>query len=309
MALRLLLIPAFLFCRPTAYSWKADASTYGEHRNADVLNFVSQMLPFLIYPVGYGEQGKFIAAMYVGQDECLHDRTIQQYDRDLFGMDVSKDFRGASTDVPHMLFAEYLQFAYFGLYIIAFGVPLFLVLTRRNNPKAMDHAACTLLITSYICWICYLSYPVAGPLWCFEKPEAQNVGYYFAQLNLWLQAEGAAHGTATPSSHCAGSVGLWIVSMWYHKPLAIGLAFIAPALCFATFYLQYHYAFDAMIGTPMGIVLPFIAWRVCELMRDYLDLVSVPSLSSMEEREDCKPILKDVDRDVDCGYEAYQQEV
>jgi hypothetical protein len=58
---------------------------------------------------------------------------------------------------------------------------------------------------------------VSGPLWCFPRPNAADTGYFFSYVNAKVQDNGAAHGTATPSSHCASTVCLWILCMIFNR--------------------------------------------------------------------------------------------
>ncbi len=80
----------------------------------------------VLQSVGYGETGKFIAALHPSTqtDECQNDPIVQRYDEAVFGSQVSVSWRGASTATGHRLVAEYLQICYFGLYAVVVGVPL-----------------------------------------------------------------------------------------------------------------------------------------------------------------------------------------
>jgi membrane-associated phospholipid phosphatase len=92
---------------------------------------------------------------------------------------------------------------------------------------------------------------------------------------------GAAHGTATPSSHCAVTVALWLLSMHPRlgsRRLAVALAFCVPGLVVATVYLQYHYGFDALVGTLMGIVLAPLCVALTTLLARLCRLKRLPSV-------------------------------
>jgi len=140
----------------------------------------------------------------------------------------------------------------------------------RDPWYAFDLCICALLIASYSCWVIYFIHPVAGPLWCFPRPDPSDTGFFFSYVNAKVQDNGAAHGTATPSSHCASTVCLWILCMIFNRHMAITGAFFVPGLVWATFYLQYHYLIDAIAGTAMGIMLPFIAIKATDALRGFL---------------------------------------
>lgn len=140
----------------------------------------------------------------------------------------------------------------------------------RDPWYGFDVCLVALLVASYSCWVIYFIHPVSGPLWCFQRPDSADTGYFFSYVNAKVQDNGAAHGTATPSSHCASTVCLWILCMIFNRHMAITGAFFVPGLVWATFYLQYHYLIDAIAGTIMGIILPFLAIKITDALRGFL---------------------------------------
>lgn len=138
-----------------------------------------------------------------------------------------------------------------------------------DDHRALDIALTTLLVSSFSCWTFYMFYPVAGPLWCpkGEYPDANTMGWMFARLNLSLQKLGAAHGTATPSSHCSASIAMWIVAAIYNRRLAAVMTLWIPALVISTVYCQYHYAVDAISGVIIGLVIVPISLFVDRALR------------------------------------------
>jgi hypothetical protein len=161
----------------------------------------------------------------------------------------------------------------------------------EDDHIALDQALTCLLVASYCCWIFYLIYPAAGPLWCFYVPDAKDVGYFFAWLNLKLQGAGAAHGTATPSSHCCSCVSLWIITALHNLKLAALMTLYIPALVIATVYLQYHYGVDAVVGTIMGLVMPGLALLVDRMLRRLLGMRRGPISAWSNDKKEKKSLL------------------
>lgn len=157
----------------------------------------------------------------------------------------------------------------------------------------LEQALMTLLVGSFTCWIFYMSYPVAGPLWCLpSKPDPRKFGYVFSYINMWMQDTGAAHGTATPSSHCAATVGVWVICALYHRQLNILCFFIVPGLVVATVFCHYHYAVDAIAGSLYGCVLPLISVSICNKIRQKFKLRSFAIIDSSHPSINVFPATK-----------------
>lgn len=327
LLIRLFGIPIFLFLRPLWIMWSRPSNGKWLPLIHDLSTLVVIFLPAGMYPLGYMDVGMLIESIWsLGpHNECERDQEIMRIEEEWFGSQLAVTIHeSVGTSVGGLLFSEYLQFCYFGLFISFFVVHIGLYWSFRGRdyngryafgPRAKsggfvgygslgtdsvdehsgsdiedrnesqkyhgsydpeyEYALMSLLICSYSCWVVYLCYPVAGPLWCLPpKPKPVDYGYVFSYINLWLQDTGASHGTATPSSHCIATVGLWIVCILYHKPLAIACIFVIPGLLFATVYCHYHYAVDSVIGIGWGFFTPVLAIYGSRCIRQKLKLKS-----------------------------------
>jgi membrane-associated phospholipid phosphatase len=87
----------------------------------------------------------------------------------------------------------------------------------------------------------------------------------FYTLSTAVQQAGDSLGTACPSTHVAGSAAIAFVA-WRRFPRAAALACVADAvlIALATVYTQNHYAFDALTGFLVVLVLQCAAIPLLE---------------------------------------------
>eukprot|EP00128_Syssomonas_multiformis_P016290 Colp12_sorted_trinity150504_noHs@29740 len=214
------------------------------------LFFVLDWLPMLITIYLYNEQGKILENLYSADFE---DDAIKKIDCDMFGCNITvgigAELRG---DNPNRSLGEYLHFCYIFFFAEIF-ISFFCIYFWRPR-EHFDRLSTTAVFTYMACYAVYFFLPVEGPFWAYDKADPDQVGYFFSKLVHDTLKAGSSLGTATPSSHCAISVCIWVVTMLYHWPLAVTWIAIVPGLVFATIWCGFHYAFDSIIGVALGIV-------------------------------------------------------
>eukprot|EP00127_Corallochytrium_limacisporum_P000453 Clim_evm9s13 gene=Clim_evmTU9s13 len=222
--------------------------------NSNIFGYMLDMYPVLVCAYLYAEEGAIIRHMYTNDQVVYNDWQVKFADARLLGIDAYDGLGPVLRDyIPSKIFGEYMYFCYFMFYFIIGGTWLIIYFTR---PREMfDNTATSLVLVYLLCYVTYLIYPVKGPFWEYQPPNPDDVGYFFARLVNTIVSGESSQGTATPSSHCAVSMALWLCAILYHRPLAILYIFMVPGLVFATMWGGFHYAWDSIAGVALGCVV------------------------------------------------------
>jgi membrane-associated phospholipid phosphatase len=188
------------------------------------------LLPLLYLEIGLINQ--FVATGY-------HDDAILGLEHAVFSV--------PPHDVLHHLLpwrplAGYFEFGYLAYYALLpmLGVALYRAGRRREYREMLA----TVLATFYICFLCFVVFPVAGPWYA----RAHTNG-----LTDVLLTHGSSKGAAFPSSHVAVAMVLWLLAWRYDRRVFWIMAAIVPALIVGTVYGGYHYGIDALAGLGLAV--------------------------------------------------------
>lgn len=180
-----------------------------------------------------------------------HDSTVQGWEQRIFGAQPSRDWIRAA---PWPWLSWLLHAGYLSYYVILAGAPLLLWLSgRRDGARrvTLAMAACF-----YLCYAAFLVFPVAGPRYAFPRADNAATATAIARGVMRLLDNGAAWGTAFPSSHVAVSLTAAGAALREWRGPGLALMTAALLLTLGTVYGQFHYAVDAVAGTIMaGLVL------------------------------------------------------
>ncbi|KAL6055848.1 hypothetical protein QOT17_016470 [Balamuthia mandrillaris] len=254
--LRLVLIPTVCFLRyhfaqPTSFREKElirENGILGGRRlvfDVRILYFALDFYVAALFIYLYAECASLIQNNH---GSLRYDNEVIRMEKDIFaGMQPARDLR---LLIPGRALGEYLHFCYFAYYFIigaSVAVPYFFC-----PRESFDRTVSAMTLCFFTCYAFYLVYPVEGPYWRFDRPDPEEVSYFFVHVVRWVLV-GSSKGTAMPSGHCAISVVCWIASWAYHLRLALILAFLVPGLVTATVWCGFHYGLDAMAGVSWGI--------------------------------------------------------
>jgi membrane-associated phospholipid phosphatase len=215
--------------------------------------------PLAAFGLFYSEVGMLVKALHGG---VLHDAPVQRLEEAVFRSQPARDLH---TWWPWRPLGEYLHLGYFAYYVLTLAMAVVLWLSRPR--RAFDIALGTVALSYYICFTIFVLYPVAGPYHAFPHIDPAAVGYVLPRLVRSVLDRGSSVGAAFPSSHVAVAVTVWIMAMRYHRPLAVVLAFIVPALALGAIYGGYHYAIDALAGAVLAVLVSFAGARATEALR------------------------------------------
>jgi membrane-associated phospholipid phosphatase len=180
-----------------------------------------------------------------------HDAAVQAWEQRLFGAQPSRDWIRAA---PWPWLSWLLHAGYLSYYLILAGAPLVPWLSGRRDGARRVTLAMT--VSFYVCYAVFLVFPVAGPRYAFPRADNAATATAIARGVQRLLDNGAAWGTAFPSSHVAVSLTAAGAVLREWRGPGIVLMAAALVLTLGTVYGQFHYAVDALAGAlAAGIVL------------------------------------------------------
>lgn len=227
------------------------------------VDLIGGAYPILLAPAFYTQLG--IVTIDVG---VLHDPWVQRLEQALFGGQPSLTWHAR---MPNPVLSWILHLCYGGYYAFLVGPPLFLFF-RRKLP-AFERGAFIMTLGMYTCYVIFALFPVGGPRYVWGNATGSAAAVLPARIMRLLSDNGAALGTAFPSSHVVES---WcaVYALWRDaRPVALLLAPLALGLALGTVYGQFHYAVDALAGAALAVLL----WVLADYLRGRLAASSRPS--------------------------------
>ncbi len=205
---------------------------------------VRDWLPVAILPLLYAEIPRLNQLVSAG----YHDGLIQSIEHALFHAPPRIALRQM---LPWRPLIEYLHFSYFAYYLLLPILGGALYLRRRFREFRLVLA--TVLATFYVCYLCFIIFPVAGPWYHIPHPDMASLDLFFPALVHDVLVRGAAKGAAFPSSHVAVAVVIWLLAWRLARRVFWLLTAIVPALALGTVYGGFHYAVDSAAGVLVGV--------------------------------------------------------
>ena len=207
--------------------------------------FLADFYPLLAAVLLYTAIGVVNAAAGVS-----HDATVQRWEESLFGGQPSREWIRA---MPSRWLSWPLHAAYLSYYFILAGAPLGLLVSgRREGARRVTLA---MMVAFYSCYATFLVFPVAGPRYAFPLADNAATRTAIAQWTKRLLDDGAAWGTAFPSSHVAVALVAAGATLREWRKLGSVLMAAAVLLTLGTVYGQFHYAVDALAGAALAAVI------------------------------------------------------
>jgi membrane-associated phospholipid phosphatase len=216
-----------------------------------VAAFLGEFYPLLVVVGLYGAIG-----LVNGVAGVSHDARVQRWEEALFGGQPAASWIHAQ---PWPALSQLLHAGYLSYYFILAGAPLGLWL--RGQRDGAHRVLTVLMLTFYLCYAVFLLFPVAGPRYSFALAINPATQVAAAQATRRLLDEGAAWGTAFPSSHVAVSLAASGAAFLEWRPLGAVLLVLAFLLALGTVYGQFHYAIDAVAGALLGGAMVLVAAR------------------------------------------------
>ena len=206
------------------------------------------------------------------------DHVIAAWEQNLFGFQPALLF---SQAVPSHIFSELMDLGYASYYPM---IALVLLVYFFTCYKEFPRAAYIVLGAFFLYYVIFIFVPVVGPTFYYNavgvdqiaKGVFPDLGLYFNNHQDCLPSPGDVNGVfyhlvesakeagerptaAFPSSHVGCSTVLMLLA-WHSKKrwLLWVLLPLFVLLCFATVYIQAHYAIDAIAGLITGVLIYFL---------------------------------------------------
>ena len=215
------------------------------------------------------------------------DHVLATWEQKLFG------FQPALTFVQNWSspwISEPLTMGYESYYPLMVIVPLFYFFWRKEQFLR----ACFITLTSFfLFYVIFVFFPAGGPQYYYPAAGMDqiaqgifpNIGTYFQgdyeglpipgwkdglmyKTLLIGHAAGERPTAAFPSSHVGvTTVLLWLAWATRNRKLFFSLLPFGVLMFFATFYIQAHYAIDAIAGIVAGTMMYFLLKGVYSLLK------------------------------------------
>jgi len=213
------------------------------------------------------------------------DAFFAQAEQSLFGFQPALTF---CQNFASPFVSELLTLGYVSYYPMIAAVLLFYFFFRYER---FLRSAFIILASFFLFYIIFVLLPVAGPQFYFQavgtdviaQGQFPNLGDYFYRLpfeitnedqmlpipgwkdgffyRLLVEAHNAGERptAAFPSSHVGiTTVVLWLAHEARNRRLLFTMIPLAVLMFFATFYIQAHYAIDAIAGLVVGTIMYFL---------------------------------------------------
>lgn len=206
------------------------------------------------------------------------DHVFAAWEQNLFGFQPALLF---SQAIPSHIFSELMDLGYASYYPM---IALVLLVYFFTCYKEFPRAAYIVLGAFFLYYVIFIFVPVVGPTFYYNavgvdqiaKGVFPDLGLYFNNHQDCLPSPGDVNGVfyhlvesakeagerptaAFPSSHVGCSTVLMLLA-WHSKKrwLLWVLLPLFVLLCFATVYIQAHYAIDAIAGLITGVLIYFL---------------------------------------------------
>ena len=206
------------------------------------------------------------------------DHVFATWEQQLFGFQPALLF---SQKISNPVFSELLTLGYVSYYPLMVVVSVYYFLYRYNQ---FLRTSFIILASFFLFYVIFIFLPVAGPQYYYLAAGLDNIangvfpniGNYFETHTEALPAPGFQDGpfykllvmahnagerptAAFPSSHVGvTTVLLWLAWATGNRRFFWWLVPFGVLMFFATFYIQAHYAIDAIAGLFVGTIMYFL---------------------------------------------------
>jgi hypothetical protein len=146
---------------------------------------------------------------------------------------------------------EWMMFAYVIYLVIYPGLGALIYFRRGERP--LEDYLFTLAVTNVVCFLGFLVFPIAGPL--YHMRDAYSVplkGGFFTACGEYIRKNLHEIGGNLPSPHCAIATVMWMMACRYVRSAFYALTPVILSLYVSTFILRYHYLTDSIVGILAG---------------------------------------------------------
>lgn len=203
------------------------------------------------------------------------DHVFAGYEQQLFGCQPALWF---SQKICNPVFSEFMHLGYSSYFVLIALVTLYYFIYRYQE---FNRAAFIILTSFFVYYVIFILLPVTGPQYYYlaagvdqiVQGHFPDVGDYFNTHDealpipgwkdgFFYQCVASAHATgerptaAFPSSH-VGITTILLLLAWHarNRKLIYTILPFFVLMCFATVYIQAHYAIDVIAGWISAVVI------------------------------------------------------
>jgi membrane-associated phospholipid phosphatase len=148
---------------------------------------------------------------------------------------------------------EWMMFAY------VVYLPMFLTICtlihRMRGPLALEDYFFTLGLSTILCDLGFILFPVAGPIPHMGSQYTVPLhGYVWTWFGEAIRLHAHFIGGSIPSPHCANATVMWLMTYRYLRPSFWILLPVMLSLYISTVYGRYHYVTDSVAGVAVAFL-------------------------------------------------------
>jgi membrane-associated phospholipid phosphatase len=190
-------------------------------------------------------------------DRSWNDAAVLGFEQSVFGVQPTVWIQKLISPA----FTEWMMFAY------VMWLPLYPILCSvfyfKRGEKVMDDFIFALAVANLACALCFILFPVAGPLyWIAGQYTVPLKGYLFTAAGEFIRLHFQGIGSSLPSPHCACATVMWLSAYRHHRPTFFVISPLILSIYISSFYARYHYISDVILGIMAGatvwIAVPFL---------------------------------------------------
>ena len=219
-------------------------------------SFVAEWYPVMVMAGLYAAVGLLNTGAH--GPRVAFDGIVQRWELAVFGRQVAYDWIRA---MPSPSLSWFLHLSYLSYYFLVLAAPAGLWLLGRR--RAARQAIFAISLTFFTCYIAFLLFPVAGPLYAWPLPHNAATAVWPARAAHFLLERADAWGSAFPSSHVAASVVATLFAWRGSRRLGAVLAVPTVGIIFAVVYGQIHYGVDALGGLAVAVAAAAATPKLC----------------------------------------------
>jgi len=149
---------------------------------------------------------------------------------------------------------EWMMFNYV-LYVPLVPTIAFIVYKNTGRIKGEEYLLHIVLAYS-LCYLGFIVFPVASPLYYYPEMFTTSLdGGIFTNLGEWIRQTQHYAGGSLPSPHTAVGTVILITLYRYNRTIFKIFFPLILSLYISTVYGRYHYAWDAIAGILVGILV------------------------------------------------------
>ncbi|MFH1699845.1 MAG: phosphatase PAP2 family protein [Candidatus Zixiibacteriota bacterium] len=217
----------------------------GEKSNSRLITFFRLLYPVMLMAFYYETSGKLVHLII---PEFL-DFQVVAFEKLVFGISPTIWL----DNHLGVFWTELFSASYFSYYLLIPGLSLIFFFHRKDEEIIRFMTA--LCATFFVSYMIFILYPIEGPRYYLATQYQNSItSPIFRPMVDFVIKNGAFHGGAMPSSHCAVALIVMLFAIKNYSRKAWLLIPVIMGLSVGTVYGRFHYISDVVVGLLIGII-------------------------------------------------------